>query len=666
MAVTAVATLVPYLAILWNLRLDPLRTALTNRQFSNFYDLQARALLDGNLSLPEGVLGIEAFIVDGRSHMYFPPGPALARIPVLLVTDAFDGRLTAVSMLLAWIATTLLVTLLVWRVRHVLRGAVPIGRAETAGYGLLLVGSTVGSVLLFLGSLPWVYHEAYAWATVMSLGAAFCLLGVIERPTGRRVLATGAFVLGAMLCRTTAGWACAGAAGLTALWFLARRRDESTRPLACGLLLACVLPLQVGVTINEARFDHPFLFPLENQVWTEVNEQRRLTLAANGGDLVSAGVIPHTAAAYFRPDGIRLTDVFPFLSFPADPPSATPGGHLDQTYRTGSVVAFMPALSLLAVWGMFTAFRRRGPEGAALLRIPLLGALAISGAIMVYGYIAYRYTSELMPVLVLAAVVGLVDLARRLDGGPRTWRLGALGALVGLVGFGVAANAAVAFSSARFANGGEGLERYVTVQERLSALTPGDPIGGLVSQSAELPRALPPDHLHIVADCDALYVSTGETFSPWMPVELRELRLRVHLHPLPDRAVDRAAFDVPLAQVVDDPSQSIRIQRDGEGRYRLVYGGTTLLEPEQSAWITAAPEGVIEVTVRPRLRSNELLVVIDGNIAMHVPSTDGFPEHFVYELSDPAPEALREAGLEIRALGSPTPDTCRRLLRFVR
>ena len=59
--------------------------------------------MDGHLWVPPGSLGIEAFHVDGREYMYFGPFPALLRIPVLWTTAEFDGRLTVVSMLLAYV-----------------------------------------------------------------------------------------------------------------------------------------------------------------------------------------------------------------------------------------------------------------------------------------------------------------------------------------------------------------------------------------------------------------------------------------------------------------------------------------------------------------------------------------------------------------------------------
>ena len=79
------------------------RTALATRYFSGFYDLQARRLLAGHVDVPTGSLGIEGFVHDGKTFMYFPPWPAILRLPVLLTTHEYDGQLTILSMAIAWI-----------------------------------------------------------------------------------------------------------------------------------------------------------------------------------------------------------------------------------------------------------------------------------------------------------------------------------------------------------------------------------------------------------------------------------------------------------------------------------------------------------------------------------------------------------------------------------
>src|SRR5271167_3048149 len=47
---------------LWSGSLNPLRAV----PYDNFYDLQARALFHGHFYLPNGKMGIEAFVHDGH------------------------------------------------------------------------------------------------------------------------------------------------------------------------------------------------------------------------------------------------------------------------------------------------------------------------------------------------------------------------------------------------------------------------------------------------------------------------------------------------------------------------------------------------------------------------------------------------------------------------
>src|SRR5277367_6129195 len=95
-------TAVPFVWILWSDwgPTNPLRESIFQ---SNFFDLQARAMFHGRLSLPNGILGIEGFVHDGRTYTYFGLFPSIIRMPILLVTSSLDGKLTPSSMLLAWL-----------------------------------------------------------------------------------------------------------------------------------------------------------------------------------------------------------------------------------------------------------------------------------------------------------------------------------------------------------------------------------------------------------------------------------------------------------------------------------------------------------------------------------------------------------------------------------
>ena len=101
---------------LWTGSVDPLRSV----DPSNFYDLQARSMLPGHLDVPKGSLGIDAFVHAGHAYTYFGIFPSLLRMPILVLTTRFDGRLTAPSMLVGWLLVGLFTSLLFWRARVIM------------------------------------------------------------------------------------------------------------------------------------------------------------------------------------------------------------------------------------------------------------------------------------------------------------------------------------------------------------------------------------------------------------------------------------------------------------------------------------------------------------------------------------------------------------------
>ena len=556
MLVAGVASAVAYTSLILDL--------LGSRVFSNFYDLQARALLDGRFDVPVGSLGIEAFIVDGKHFLYFPPGPALLRLPILAVTDRFDGRLTTLSMLAAWTLTTVLFALVIWRVRGLLRPGVPLGRWEATAYGLLLVAGTAGSTVLFLGSIPWVYHEAYSWAIPMALGSAFCLLGVIDRPSTRGLVATAAFTTGAVLSRTTAGWAVAGAVLLTAVLLPRGGHRDADPHLWWKIYVAGLTPVAIGMAVNWAKFRHPYLFPIDQQVFTSLNQHRRDAIAANGGDLFSPNMFGSTAINYFRPDGIRFTGVFPWISLPGRIPPSYGGGYIDQANRTGSVVAFMPLLVGLSLWGVISTYRRHHLPNAELLRLPLLGVMAIPAGIMFYAYIAHRYTSEFMPLALFASAIGLVALITSFEGRSRRFRLRALGAMAVLVAFSVAAVLAASYNTRALANPGPVLEDYVETQEAISG-----GVADRVTHPDSLTLDSEVDELAIIEDCQALYIGTGDEFRPWEEVAVRPMSVEVEVTGEPTAS----GVSVPLGRFEGHRRTTLHLERTRADGFRLVVRG---------------------------------------------------------------------------------------------
>ena len=280
--VALVAVGIPYLWILWDLwtgTADPLRAVSP----SNFYDLQGHAMLSGHLYVPAGSLGIEAFLNGGHQYTYFGIFPSLIRLPVLALTHSFDGRLTAPLMLAAWIVTGILTSLLLWRVRIQIRGAAVVGVAEAVCCGIL-VAAVNGSVLLYLAATPKVSHEDLAWSVALTVGALFALVGVAERPSGRRMALAALFVVCAALDRSPTGYACILATFLLAAWFALGRSGPDTRRSAAPLAAIAIGALALAGLVNWAKLGMPFGLSEADQVWTRINAHRRLYLASNGGN----------------------------------------------------------------------------------------------------------------------------------------------------------------------------------------------------------------------------------------------------------------------------------------------------------------------------------------------------------------------------------------------
>jgi hypothetical protein len=521
-------TSVPYLWVLWDLwsgGVDPLRAEPFD---SNFYDLQVRAIFAGRLSLPTGSIGIEAFVHDGRQYSYFGIFPALLRMPILAFTHSLDGRLTAPSMLLAWLVTALFGSLLVWRVRVLARGEAALGRAEAASLGVLVASLTGGSVLVYLAATPWVFDEDFAWSVALTIASLFALLGLLERPSRGRALVCGGFVLATSLSRAPAGYGCEIAAILVAVWFWTGRGGGEWRRWALAALAIGLVPLTIAGLVNTAKFGSPFALPMADQVWTSMNAHRRQFLAVNGGKAFSPAFLPSTLVAYLEPTGLHFSSVFPFVTLPTTPAGPVAGAFLDQTYPTASVTASMPLLFLLGCWGVVTAVRRKPPGGLRLVRLPLVGAAAACSGALLWGYIADRYLADFVPFMFLAATVGLVDVWRRLDGRRRGARRGAFAGVAALGLFGVVANVAVSTTPAPTAWTSKQVANYISFQDKVSNLT-GHPLAGTVVRGAALPYYAPSGELFDVGDCSGLYLSSGYSYATvpdeqyehltWFPIE---------------------------------------------------------------------------------------------------------------------------------------------------
>ncbi len=207
------------------------------------------------------------------------------------------------------------------------------GRAGRGGIVRVLMATIMGgSVVLYLAATPFVYSEDFAWSVPLTVGSLFALLGVLERPSRGRVVASGVLILCANLDRTPPGWACVIAASLVGGMVRPGRAGASNRRWALPMVAVGIVPFVVSCAVTYAKFGIPVGLPMADQVWATVNAHRRYFLAANGGKAFSFGFLPSTLWAYLQPFGIRVGGLFPFITPPTHPRGWLDGAVLDQSY----------------------------------------------------------------------------------------------------------------------------------------------------------------------------------------------------------------------------------------------------------------------------------------------------------------------------------------------
>jgi hypothetical protein len=367
------------------------------------------------------------------------------------------------------------------------------------------------------------------------------------------------------------------------------------------MAIAGIVPLLASCAVTYVKFGLPFGLPMADQVWAHINAHRRYFLAANGGKAFSLSFMPSTLWAYLDPTAIRFSSLFPFIAQPPTPAHAVGKVVLDQTYATSSVTAASPLLFLLSCWGLVTAFRPKGIGNVRMTRLILVGAAAATAGVLVWGYIAYRYVSDLMPFLIIASAVGLIDIWRRLDGRSTRTRGWVLGIVTLFAAFGVAANVAITSAPSTWFSQTQ-VSNFVSAQ---NSVTPGA-LRRTVILGDRLPYYAPAGTLFIAGRCDALYRSTGDSYanSPgqqiehatWAPVE--QNGNMTHTIDIQFNQTGWTGPDVPLL-TYDGATLLLRPVGGDKAEIDLVHGGDPSITWPSSAGF-AFPQvlhGVYQVTV---------------------------------------------------------------------
>jgi hypothetical protein len=485
----------------------------SNGLLGSFYDVQGRALLDGHLDVDPAQVSIEGFRVDGKTYTYFGLVPTLLRLPVQVATHDLDGKLTQVSMLLGFIVLLAAGAHLHWRVRVQLRPGAAVQRVDLVAAALMQVALGAGAIPLYLASRSVVYHEAELWGAAFTIAATAAVLAVMARPTPRTIAWAGVLTALAVNTRFSVGLGPVAALGLLAAVELVRlwRGRGGERRTVALLVAAAVVPLALHAAVNMAKFDQPFGIPIDKQVQSRVEPNRRAALAANDGTIFGLKFVPTTLVQAVRPDALGRQRAFPFVGVPHEPATVVGGVTFDTIEPSLSAPTSMPLLCVLMLVGLVGLIRRRDQR---LLLAVLLATAASFVLTLTIAFVTTRYLADFLPFLLLGGLIGLQLLF-----GATARRGLVLLAVAALTAVGIAVNGATGIIEQR-------LFYEATESERAAFVETQDDVDGLLDRRPRGVRSGPrlPDHapgvpgdLFVVGDCAALYVEG--LHRDWLPVE---------------------------------------------------------------------------------------------------------------------------------------------------
>jgi hypothetical protein len=123
--------------------------------FCGFYDAQARSLIAGRLDVPQAAIGTESFTFHGRTYGYFGIGPALLRVPLVLLFKNMDGRWSRGMMFIACSLNLICAYGLLTLVR---REQVANWRKRRVLHSLFILCAGIGSTNVFLVARSFTFH----------------------------------------------------------------------------------------------------------------------------------------------------------------------------------------------------------------------------------------------------------------------------------------------------------------------------------------------------------------------------------------------------------------------------------------------------------------------------------------------------------------------------
>jgi hypothetical protein len=389
--------------------------------FCGFYDALARSIIHGHLDVPRTAIGVEAFTFEGKTYGYFGIGPALLRIPLILIFPQMDGLW---SRLLILIAACISLTCAYRIMRMIRLDAAANTRFQRVLHSLFILTAGVGSTTVFLVGRSYAYHEALMWSGAFALLFACTILRYFSRPRGSLLALAGAFAFMSFHCRPTVGaGALLAVTGLAAIliWRVIAKPKAAQSFLALGPVAApvrhaLIATIIVAITlstyfgVNYAKFRTFGAVPLR---YYDFYAQFPKRLEATEGKQIHLKNIPTGLATYFGVHGVRLKNKFPWFYMEEEATFiGSPANDLIEEFST--VPISMPALTLLALIGA-TALALGSNQILRRARLPAVTLFMGGGIMLATVGITERYLHDLYPALVIAAAAGVarIESSRR-------------------------------------------------------------------------------------------------------------------------------------------------------------------------------------------------------------------------------------------------------------
>ena len=509
---------------------------------TDFYDAQAHAFLRGRLDVPASIPGPEGFLIEGKTYLYYGPMLAVLRLPFAVFGNWADGRLSLVSMVIAFVVACTATFHLSRSISRLLGGGSPRRHA-------VLVAAVACSPALSLAGWNSVYDETEMWAFALFLLTAIAALRMWEAPTRRSVILAVALACCTVLTRSSVGLGALGAVGLLGalLWRRHRRAAAAAGMGAVGGVL-------LNVALNVAKFGTLFDLPADRQLLSLQNPARAAWFAGNNGSFFSPRFLPTTVVQYLRPEALRFERLVPFVRF--GPAASELGSYpLEGNTPASSLPASATLLFALAVIGGLILIRRRSWPLLALWT----GALAAAAPSFLIGFVANRYLTDMLPALVVpaAAAVAVVALPTGVAGRAARWLV------VALTLWGVWVNVSLAVWTQNLKEPGFTEMRY-GIDDAVFGGAPPSVIG--LVRNIDAPRD---GIVAIDGDCDGLYIAEQKG---WVALELANLVRR--MQGVVDPSVGPVLITMPEGTIEFDVSGST-----ATASYRPAVGDVVMGSP---------------------------------------------------------------------------------------